>query len=182
MPGTKFGIAVAVSGAVLVAATSVAQARTWKWVDENGTTHYSQSKPPGRHAERLSLEKSWTSAVEDSGECDTLTCRVERLESDRRKREQAARDRREKAARAAAAYPVFPTPVKETDDEKIARLLAECKSRRGTRCDSDEEMRRMLLQNVELTHAERRALRAVPPSVQRRILLRRIPKKYRNID
>lgn len=178
----KFGIAVAVSGAVLVAAASSAQARTWKWVDENGTTHYSQSKPPDRHAEELTINSGRTPAVEDGGECDTLICRAARLESDRKKREQAAQDARDKAARAAAAYPVWPTPVKETDDEKIARLLSECKNRRGSRCDSDEEMRRMLLQDVDLTHAERRALRGYSPAVQRRFLLQRIPKRYRNID
>ena len=178
MSGIRFAVCVAISGFVLAA--GAAQARTWKWVDENGTTHYSQNKPSGRHAERISLPKSW--AAEAAGDCDTLACRAARLETDRRKREQAAQDARDKAARAASSYPVFPTPVKETDDEKIARLLAQCKSQRGTRCDSDEEMRRMLLQDVELTHAERRALRGFPPSVQRRILLRRIPKKYRNID
>ena len=77
----------------------------------------------------------------------------------REDRERAAQKRLDDAAKAAASYPVFPTPVKETDDEKIARLVAECKARRGSKCDSHEEKRRMLLQNVDLTHEERRALR-----------------------
>ena len=182
MPGIRFGIAVAVCGTVLAGTGRAVEARTWKWVDENGTTHYSQSRPSGGHAERLSLQGHGRAPVEESGECHTLSCRAERLAIDRRAREQAVRDARDEADGTTAAYPVFPTPVKETDDEKIARLLEECESRRGTRCDSDEEMRRMLLQDVELTHAERRALRAFPPSVQRRILLRRIPKRYRTIE
>ncbi len=40
----------------------------------------------------------------------------------------------------------------------------------------------MLLQNIELSHAERRALRGFSPAVQRRILLQRIPRQYREID
>ncbi len=40
----------------------------------------------------------------------------------------------------------------------------------------------MLLQNVELTHAERRALRGLSPAQQRRVLNQRIPKRYRDVD
>ncbi len=93
-----------------------------------------------------------------------------------------SRIKRDAAVKAAAAQPVFPTHVKETDDEKIARLVAECKRSRGSKCDSDEEKRRMLLQNVELTHAERRALRGLSPAQQRRALDQRIPKRYRIAD
>jgi ATPase subunit of ABC transporter with duplicated ATPase domains len=167
--------------AAVFAAQSVV-ARTYKWVDEKGITHYSQSRPADRHAEELSLEHQPPATGKDDGGCEDLTCRVARLESERRERERVARERREEAAKSAAARPVWPTPVEETDDEKIARLVAECKKSRGSNCDSDEEKRRMLLQNVELSHAERRALRGLSPAVQRRVLLQRIPEQYRDID
>jgi hypothetical protein len=118
----------------------------------------------------------------DGDDCSSLVCRAERLESERKQQERAEQEKRDAAAKAAAAQPVFPTHVKETDDEKIARLVAECKRSRGSKCDSDEEKRRMLLQNVELTHAERRALRGLSPAQQRRALDQRIPKRYRIAD
>jgi hypothetical protein len=182
VPGIGLRFCLAVAGAVLLAAAPAGAARTYKWVDEAGTTHYSQHKPAHGRAEELSLRTNWTSGLEDADGCDSLSCRAARLQSERESREQAAQVQRERAAKAAAAYPVYPTPVEETDDEKITRLVAECVSRRGSNCDSDQEKRRMLLQNVELTHAERRALRALPPAAQRRALRQRIPKQYRDIE
>jgi len=168
--------------AVLLAAAPAAAPRTYKWVDEDGITHYSQTRPTDRQAEELSLG-TWPSFEATEGDdCSSLTCRAARLESARAEKERAGQQKRDAAAKAAAAHPVFPTPVKETDDEKISRLVAECKRSRGSNCDSDEEKRRMLLQNVELTQQERRALRGFSPAVQRRILLQRIPKQYRNIE
>ncbi len=182
MLGIKFRISPIVLGAALLAAAPTAASRTYKWVDENGTTHYSQTKPPDRQAEELSLERQWTSGIEDGDTCNTLLCRAARFDSERQARELAAQKDRDTAAKAAAGQPVFPTHIKETDDEKIARLVAECKSNRGSKCDSDEEKRRMLLQNVELTQQERRALRGLSPALQRRVLDQRIPEQYRNIE
>ena len=167
------------AGALLIAAAAPpAFAKLYKWVDADGQVHYSQSRPAGHAVERVSVK---TRAPADAQECTTLVCRAGRLEEARRQREEAERKIREAAERA-ARKPVFPEPVKETDDEKIARLIAECKASRGSKCDSDEEVRRMLLQNVELTHAERQALRRYTPVQQRRILLQRIPKRYRDLD
>ena len=168
-------------GFALLAASSSCSARTYKWVDAQGTIHYSQSKPVGRPAEELFLPGTALGAEAQADACASLSCRAARLQSEREARQRAAERRREPAARS-SDYPVYPTPVKETDAEKIARLVAECKSSRGSHCDSDEEKRRMLLQNVELTHAERRALRGLSPAVQRRVLEQRIPKRYRDID
>lgn len=162
-------------------AAGPAAARTFKWVDEHGVTHYSETRPAHGEAEELSVRYRH-SPVADAGGCGDLTCRVARLESERKSRERLEQQRRDAAAKAAATYPVWPTPVRETDDEKIARLVAECKTSRGSNCDSDQEKRRMLLQNVELSHAERRALRGLSPAVQRRVLLQRIPEQYRDID
>lgn len=167
--------------AALLGAAPDAAPRTYKWVDDEGTTHYSQSKPPGRHVQVLQLTSGWSPEQDAGGDCASLNCRARRLESERERRRKAVREMRDPAAKA-AAYPIFPTHVEETDDEKIARLVAECKASRGSRCDSDAEKRRMLLQHVELTHAERRALRGLSPARQRRALLQRIPKRYRDIE
>jgi len=180
--GTNFRIAIAALSVALIAAAPATAARTYKWVDEDGTTHYSQSKPPDRHAQELSLKGGRPSERDAGDDCVTLICRAARLQSHREQREQAAQEQRDEAARAAAAYPVFPTHVEETDDEKITRLVAECKKSRGSKCDSHEEKRRMLLQNVDLTHAERRALRGLSPAQQRRALNQRIPKQYRTVE
>ena len=182
MLGIRFHLTLLALGTLLMTATSQVGARTYKWVDENGTTHYSQTRPVGRKFEEVSPPGGWVSAIQTGSECATLSCRAARLEAQRIERETAREKQRDTAARAAARLPVFPTPVEETDDEKIARLVAECKARRGSDCGSDAEKRRMLLQNVDLTHAERRALRGFSPAVQRRFLLQRIPKKYRSVD
>ena len=182
MPGNKFRLALVVSSAVLLVAAPGAVARTYKWVDENGTTHYSDSKPFGRGAEELSVAAGAGPGAVDGDGCESLTCRVTRVELARIQRQRAVRQRRDAAAKATVAYPIFPTRVKETDDEKIMRLVTECKRSRGSNCDSDEEKRRMLLQNVDLTHQERGALRGLSPAVQRRVLLQRIPKQYRHIE
>jgi hypothetical protein len=167
--------------ALLLAAPNLAS-RTYKWLDENGVTHYSETRPAGQEAEELSLASPPSAGAADGDDCSSLVCRAARLESERQQQERAEQEKRDAAAKAAAAYPVLPTPVKETDDEKIARLVAACKRSRGSKCDSDEEKRRMLLQNVELTQAERRALRGLSPAQQRRALNQRIPERYRNID
>lgn len=178
--GTAIRYTLVALGVIMWIAQSVAVARTYKWVDENGTTHYSQSRPAGRASTVMVLDRE--QPVADDGDvCESLSCRAARLERTRREREAAAA-RIRAAAERAARRPVFPTPVRETDDEKIARLVAECKRSRGSRCDSDAEKRRMLLQNVDLTQAERRALRGLTPVQQRRALLQRIPKRFRHLD
>jgi hypothetical protein len=196
-----FRVAIVVFALALVAAAPAA-ARFYKWVDDDGTTHYSQNRPPDRQAQEMSLESSRTSGIgggigggvgggigdgiedgiEDGNDCRSLTCRAARLDADRAERERAAQEQRDKAARAAAAGPVFPSHVEETDEEKITRLVAQCEKSRGSKCDSDEEKRRMLLQHVDLTQAERRALRGLSPASQRRALEQRIPKQYRDIE
>ncbi len=168
--------------AALLTATPAAAPRTYKWVDENGTTHYSETRPTDWKAEQLSLGTQPRFEAAEGEDCSSLICRAAQLESARAKQARAEQQKRDAAAKAAAAYPVFPTPVKKTDDDKIARLVAKCKRSRGSDCDSDEEKRRMLLQNVELTQAERRALRGLSPAEQRRVLNQRIPKQYRNIE
>lgn len=181
MAGAGFRFSLVALGIALLATADGVGARTYKWVDDRGTTHYSQFRPTDRPAKEMAMRDS-VDAVSDAGEgCDSLSCRAARLGRARREREATEQKIRDAAARA-ARRPVFPTHVEETDDEKIARLVAECKRSRGARCDSDEEKRRMLLKHVDLTHAERRALRGLSPAAQRRVLLRRIPKRFRHLD
>ncbi len=168
--------------AAFLAAAPAAAPRTYKWVDENGTTHYSETRPTDRKAEEFFLEYQPKFETTEGDGCSSLICRAARVESERAKQARAKQRKRDAAAKAAATYPVFRASVKETDDEKIARLVAGCKRSRGSDCDSDEEKRRMLLHNVELTHAERRALRGLSPAQQRRVLNQRIPKRYRTIE
>ncbi|MDX1431405.1 MAG: DUF4124 domain-containing protein [Gammaproteobacteria bacterium] len=173
-------VSYAVLAAALIAAAP-ASARTYKWVDANGTTHYSQSMPADASVEVAIIDAA-PAAAPTSHDCQELTCRLERLRAQRAAAVRVEDTLRDVATRVPGGYPVWPTPVAETDDEKIARLVAECKRSRGSDCDSDREKRRMLLQHVELTQAERRALRGLSPRLQRRVLLERIPKRYRNID
>lgn len=182
MSPTGSCFSVAAAGAALLVVSFTCAARTYKWVDEHGTTHYSQSRPTDRPVEELLLSGAPPAADEQRDACASLSCRAARLERERLARERAAQPMRDPAAKAAATYPVFPVPVAETDAEKIQRLVAACKSSRGSHCDSDAEKRRMLLQNVELTQAERRALRALSPAVQRQVLEQRIPKRYRGLE
>ena len=167
--------------ATALVAAAPASARTYKWVDADGITHYAQS-PPAQASIAVTVIDVETAPAPRVQDCADITCRLERLRSSDVQAERAEDAQRAAAERAAAAYPVWPTPVAETDDEKIARLVAECKRSRGSDCDSDREKRRMLLQHVDLTQAERRALRGLSPRLQRRVLLERIPKRFRNID
>jgi hypothetical protein len=91
----------------------------------------------------------------------------------------AGQQRRDESARAAAGNRVLPTAKRETTSERVERLVAECKARRGAKCDSREGKRRMLLNNVELTQDERRRLHNLSPAEQRRHLEQRIPEQYR---
>lgn len=164
--------------ALALVAAGPASARTYKWVDAEGITHYSQSMPADASVQAVQVIVLETAATSEPrvDACEDLMCRLARLESQR------ASDAKHESPPPVSTYPVWPTPVEETDDEKIARLVAECKRNRGSDCDSDREKRRMLLQHVDLTQAERRALRGLSPRLQRRVLLQRIPKRYRKID
>lgn len=170
---------------VLLTVTSGLAARTYKWVDENGVTHYSQSKPPDARARELTIKAQSRSDSQNADSCSSLVCRAERLgyQSGTRKRaeqkKQYEQQKRDAAIKAAAPPSGYPPAGGETTSQKVDRLVAECKANRGARCDSPEEKRRMLLKNVELTDQERRNLQWMSPAEQRRELERRIPEEYR---
>lgn len=185
--GMRFRTTLCLGAAALLVAVPGLAARTYKWVDENGVTHYSQSRPAGRNASELpvrsgpsirsSTQSRSLSHKED--DCSSLVCRAERLGYLLEAKRAAERQRRDVSARAAAGNQVLPTARREITSEKVERLVAECKARRGANCDSPEEKRRMLLNNVQLTQDERRRLHYLSPAEQRRLLEQRIPEQYR---
>ncbi|TFH44583.1 MAG: DUF4124 domain-containing protein [Lysobacterales bacterium] len=72
--------------AVLLAAAPGLAARTYKWVDEIGVTHYSQSKPADRKAKELTIgsqpgiqaNTQARTLSHEEDECSTLVCQAER--------------------------------------------------------------------------------------------------------
>src|SRR5258706_9605792 len=72
--------------AVLVA--GVAQAQVYRWVDEKGTVHYSNTTPPaGVKATTVDIEAKAGAPTPESLECYTVRCQGERLEQRLARRE-----------------------------------------------------------------------------------------------
>ena len=63
-------------------AAAPASARTYKWVDAQGVTHYSQSMPADASVQVMTLETA-TATRSDEDACRDLTCRLARLQSQR---------------------------------------------------------------------------------------------------
>jgi len=191
MTGMKFrNTFIYLYAAMLLATAPGVAARTYKWVDENGVTQYSQKKPAGRQVKELSVKSERrispgtppkTRSYGDP-DCLSVICRAERLGLKKGAEQEAERQRVDEAAKAAAGNQIFPTKTWETTSERVDRLVAECKAKRGARCDSREEKRRLLLNDVNLTQDERRGLRDLSPAEQRRQLEQRIPEEYRGIE
>ncbi len=79
--------------ALLLAAPNLAS-RIYKWVDENGVTHYSETKPAGQEAEELSSRSRPSVEAADGDDCSSLVCRAARLESERKQQERAEQEKR----------------------------------------------------------------------------------------
>ena len=92
-------IRTALASLALVTATS-AVAQVYRWVDEKGTVHYSNAKPPaGVQARQVDLEARPGDPSPDTKECYTVRCQGERLEQRLARREAAeARDYAERIA------------------------------------------------------------------------------------
>jgi hypothetical protein len=89
--------------AFLLCATS-ASAQIYRWVDEKGTVHYSNSSPPnGVQATVFDREAKAGPPSPDSAECYTVRCQGERLEQ--RLARQQELDARLAAERTAAMPP-----------------------------------------------------------------------------
>lgn len=84
--------------ALLVSGTAFGQ--VYRWVDANGTVHYSDKAPPSNvAAQRLNIDMKPGPASADTQECYTIRCQGERMEERLIRREQAeARAAAERAA------------------------------------------------------------------------------------
>jgi uncharacterized protein DUF4124 len=88
--------------ALLFAFAPASQA-IYKWVDEKGVTHYSESPPPDGKAEKIELRPSGptpkTAAPAETWKERDLDSRRARIEKDREEGEAQAREKRAGAAR-----------------------------------------------------------------------------------
>jgi hypothetical protein len=92
-----------VLASILLVATPV-MAQVYRWVDEKGTVHYSNSTPPaGAKFTIIDRDAKAGPPSPDSAECHTVRCQGERLEQRLARRE--ASDARYAAERAAATPP-----------------------------------------------------------------------------
>ncbi|MGA8051703.1 MAG: DUF4124 domain-containing protein [Burkholderiales bacterium] len=103
--------------ATLLFAAQHAAAQVYRWVDENGTVHYSQSAPPpGVKAKLLDIEVKEGPPSPDSKDCYTVRCQGERMEERIARRE--AQDAKLAADRAANA----PRPVRGLEFRKYISI------------------------------------------------------------
>jgi hypothetical protein len=94
-----------------------AAAQVYRWVDESGTVHYSQSAPPpGVKAKLLDIEVKEGPPSPDAKDCYTVRCQGERMEERLARRE--ALDAKLAADRAASA----PRPVRGLDFRKYVSI------------------------------------------------------------
>jgi Domain of unknown function (DUF4124) len=88
--------------AVLLIAAPVAAQQIYRWIDEKGTTHYSQDPPPaGVKAVPVPIRAEEGPPAPDTQDCYTVRCQGERLEQRIARRDEL--DARLAAERAAAA-------------------------------------------------------------------------------
>lgn len=88
----------------LLAGTTCASAQVYRWVDEKGTVHYSNSAPPkGAKARVIDADAKAGAPSPESAECYTVRCQGERLEQRLARRDEL--ETRLAAERAAATPP-----------------------------------------------------------------------------
>ena len=89
---------------ILLFVTASASAQVYRWVDEKGTVHYSNAKPPaGLKATVVDPDAKAGPPSPESRECYTVRCQGERMEQRLARREEL--EARLSAERAAAAPP-----------------------------------------------------------------------------
>jgi len=91
---TKHGMAAICASLVILCAPAGAASKFYKWVDENGVTHYSQSPPP----DGTSSQEVRTSGKPSSDQADALKNLEATRNAAAKAREDAARQKAEKAA------------------------------------------------------------------------------------
>lgn len=109
--------ALVLAAVLFLAPTAVLAADVYRWVDERGTVHYSNGKPPpGVTASKVDIEAEPRAPVTESSECYTALCQGERLEQRLARREQI--EARLAAERAAAT----PRPPKGLDFRRYVSI------------------------------------------------------------
>jgi hypothetical protein len=103
--------------AFLLAAPLALQAQVYRWVDEKGTVHYSNEKPPsGTKVTVVNIDTTPGPASPDTQDCYTVRCQGERLEQRLARREEL--EARDYAQRAAAA----PKPARGLEFRKYISI------------------------------------------------------------
>ena len=93
-----------------------AEAQVYRWVDQKGTVHYSNSMPPaGAKLTVIDIEAKAGPPSADTTECHTVRCQGERMEERLLRRQEAE-------ARAAAQRPPSPPPPRGMEFRKYLSL------------------------------------------------------------
>ena len=101
----------------LLAVASTASAQVYRWVDEKGTVHYSNTTPPkGAKATVIDSDAKAGPASPESAECYTVRCQGERLEQRLARREEL------EARLAAERFAAMPKPPRGLDFRKYVSL------------------------------------------------------------
>ena len=127
-----------VTAALLVLGTGVAQAKVYKWVDENGVTQYTQYPPPKGSAKEITVPSA--PSADPATQLKELQQRVEAL--DKQRKERALADEETAEQRAARERLVADCKRIRSELEVISnnpRLLEEGQD--GTRVRMTEERR-----------------------------------------
>ena len=102
---------------ILALVSASAAAQVYRWVDAQGTVHYSSEKPPaGANATLLNIDAKAGPASPDTLDCYTVRCQGERLEERLARREELLA--RDVEARTAAA----PKPWKGLEFRKYISI------------------------------------------------------------
>lgn len=93
-----------VIGSALAIAATVASAQVYKWVDDNGQTHYGQQPPPTSVAmpKKLDIALTGNDPLLSATGCYSIQCQYERLRDDRLLRDAEWRKDEESRAKIAA--------------------------------------------------------------------------------
>ena len=105
------------AASLLALAVPAMAADIYRWVDGQGTVHYSNGTPPsGVKATKVDVEAEPRAPVTDNGECYTVRCQGERLEQRLALREQI------EARLAAERVAATPRPAKGLDFRKYVAI------------------------------------------------------------
>lgn len=95
-----------IAGFLLLLLAGAVQAQVYRWVDANGTVHYSNgTPPPGVKPTVVNIDARSGPPSADSQECYSVRCQGERMEDREARREQSE-------ARAAASRAPAPPPAR----------------------------------------------------------------------